>query len=567
MLVVSRKEATMKLVQKTRIVSPFAGVLIVVALITPLSASAAEFYLDPRVTGGTHVGTQANPFNTLDGSAWTRVNNALATADVTVYCSARQTGSDTNSMWLQAVDLTQRTAGASFRLTFDGQSKWNSGPTWSNYSGQSRCQNQGFSASGSGASSPKVNNMTITGFVIIQTPASESALWGCIVCMCGDNWIVQNNDISSTFQSSVLTTGILMIPSANATAAQPFEGAASPCPRSTNIQILNNKVHGTSALNVYIGGGGCRAGVTQTDGANFNVGANQCQTDAANPTGYSHSNILIQGNEIYDCVTHGPGDTSCLDLKGALSNVTIRGNHIHNEANGPVQTCLDIQGTTTANSGGGFGPVNQNILIERNLIHNCPGTGSNSWQGVTVTNTWGTPNGVVIRNNIIYNINRLSGGASCLHVEDAQPQNGVQFYNNTVYNCDGSGISVYHSAPNYNGTVTLQNNAVLNPGQPATSLAGSVVSDHNAYVGTWSGTCTSCLAELTSAAFVNATTPNFHVASNSVLIKAGLNLSAAFTNDYAGSTRPRSGAWSIGAYEFTTASPQTPSPPQTLRLQ
>jgi hypothetical protein len=41
-------------------------------------------------------------------------------------------------------------------------------------------------------------------------------------------------------------------------------------------------------------------------------------------------------------------------------------------------------------------------------------------------------------------------------------------------------------------------------------------------------------------------------ATNNVLVGAGTNLSSYFTTDYAGNTRPATGAWTIGAYESTT---------------
>ena len=50
--------------------------------------------------------------------------------------------------------------------------------------------------------------------------------------------------------------------------------------------------------------------------------------------------------------------------------------------------------------------------------------------------------------------------------------------------------------------------------------------------------------------FVNATNGDFHLQSNSPAIGAGVNLSALFTGDLAGNTRPRTGAWDIGAHEL-----------------
>lgn len=58
---------------------------------------------------------------------------------------------------------------------------------------------------------------------------------------------------------------------------------------------------------------------------------------------------------------------------------------------------------------------------------------------------------------------------------------------------------------------------------------------------------------VTSAAFVNAASNDFHLASGSVLIGAGVNLYSTFTTDIDGDTWPSSGAWDIG-FDYRVAS-------------
>jgi len=529
-------------------------VLLLLTLPTPAFGLTA-FYLDPAVAAG-GAGTQASPWKGITGN-WPTVNAALATGDVTVYCSARQASSDTNSQWAEAVDLTPK-ANSSFRLTFDGRSFWHqSGSSWPAQTGNGRCQVQGFSAVGDSA---KHSNVTIDGFFAVQ--AGGSLGWGGTVIICGDNWVVQNNDIS--FGGTGTTPGspgILMMPSADAA----HEGASPACPPSTNIQILNNKVHDTTAMNIYIGGGGCSQPF-DVDAQRFDVANNHCQTSATNPTSLSHSNILIQGNNVYNCVSMGPGhgqagDTACVGFKGALSGVTFRQNEVHNEAGGPVQNCLHSSGTTTANSGAGFTTAVQNHVFERNYFHDCPNNAANGYAAIELDNTWGTPNGVVFRNNIFARITAGTSPASCLRVEDAQ-SSGVQFYNNTVYSCNDVALLITRSGPNYNGAITYQNNAILNPGHPDTSLSGLVVADHNAYDGSWSGTCTSCVSGLTSADFVNVSGANFTPSATSKLREVGVNLNTLFTTDYNNNTRGP--VWDIGAIQVTAAA--SPTSPQNLQL-
>src|SRR5256712_10334064 len=137
----------MNLVEKMRMVLQLVGFLIVVVLITPLCALGTVFYLDPDVSAGTHVGTQANPFSTLNASAWTAINNALASDNVTLHCSARNASADTNQVWNVQIDITQKTANPAFTLTFDGRSQYNTNdttPSWSAYGGKRQYLVQGF---------------------------------------------------------------------------------------------------------------------------------------------------------------------------------------------------------------------------------------------------------------------------------------------------------------------------------------------------------------------------------------------------------------------------------------
>ena len=175
------------------------GFLIAVVLIMPPCALGAVFYLDPDVSGGTQVGTQANPFNTLDASAWMIINHALAIDDVTVYCSARNAGTDTNQLWNAQVDLTRKTPNPTGTLTFDGKSFWNSSdttPNWSAYTGTSRCQMFGFVAES--VAHTKYSKVTIDGFVVQNATSANQFGFG-ILLGAGTagshilNNIIQNN--------------------------------------------------------------------------------------------------------------------------------------------------------------------------------------------------------------------------------------------------------------------------------------------------------------------------------------------------------------------------------------
>ncbi len=68
-----------------------------------------------------------------------------------------------------------------------------------------------------------------------------------------------------------------------------------------------------------------------------------------------------------------------------------------------------------------------------------------------------------------------------------------------------------------------------------------------------SATWTGCITGVTSAAFVNAASNDFHLSSGSVLRGAGVNLYSDFTTDIDGDTWPSSGAWDIGFDYYVAA--------------
>src|SRR5205814_827450 len=114
--------------------------------------------------------------------------------------------------------------------------------------------------------------------------------------------------------------------------------------------------------------------------------------------------------------------------------------------------------------------ASQTTLIERNRIHDCSGIEDGA---IAVVNSWGTPQGVNIRNNVIYNVN-----AAGIKIYGSQDTPVV--YNNTIYACGN--VAILSSV-----SVTVMNNLVYgnNGGGSQVSLSGT--SDYNAYGGSWGG--------------------------------------------------------------------------------
>src|SRR6266850_1849817 len=111
------------------------------------ASSQTAFYVDPTYTGTLQTGSAETPWTTLveDNNAswrqqWTTINDALATAPVIIYFSARTAESDIAEQLTGSVRLS-RTDKSSNRLTLDGMSKYNTDdvtPSWVDYTGTSK---------------------------------------------------------------------------------------------------------------------------------------------------------------------------------------------------------------------------------------------------------------------------------------------------------------------------------------------------------------------------------------------------------------------------------------------
>ena len=109
-------------------------------------------------------------------------------------------------------------------------------------------------------------------------------------------------------------------------------------------------------------------------------------------------------------------------------------------------------------------------MIERNRIHDCSAIED---AAIAVVDSWGRPQGVSVRNNVISKVNAIG-----IKVYDSQDTPGI--YNNTISACGDVAIFSYVSA-------SVMNNLVYgnNGGGSQVSLSGSPQCDYNAYGGSW----------------------------------------------------------------------------------
>ena len=471
----------------------------------PSARAATTFYLDSD-WNGTQSGTASQPWKYLSSSAWSSVNSALGSGDVTVYFSAREASSDTDDVYdtngdgaQDGIDLTLRTDPGSGVLTLDGNSKYNtsdSSPNWVSYSGNSRSRVRYVTAQNS--SHTKYSNITLHGLHVATSDANKQ------IAIAGDNWIVENCICEHT-SSATDGPGVYLIPTADSA----HEGSSAYITRCNNIIIRNNIIHDSYGEAMYIGGGGVMDG-----------------TAAA---GYpSHSNVTIEGNTIYNAGSRGAqGDG--IDVKGGIQNLTIRANEIYNINSTAGVRAIVVQGQSSGAS--------QTTVIERNRIHDCTGIEDGA---IAVVDSWGIPQGVSVRNNVIYKVNAVG-----IKVYNSQDTAGI--YNNTLSACGGVGIQAYPA-------VSVMNNLVFanNGGGSQVSLGSGSSCDYNAYSGTWGyASAGSSSMNLSSTDLNNtvmsASSGNLALKSTAVVIGKAKVMSG-YSNDVMNNARGTS--WDIGAYEY-----------------
>jgi hypothetical protein len=231
-------------------------------------------------------------------------------------------------------------------------------------------------------------------------------------------------------------------------------------------------------------------------------------------------------------------------------------NEIHNNGNPATTNPNGLDGiyddqTTSGN------------VYAGNYIHdNGRAGGSNLDHGLYLCGD----NDLVINNVVIRNDSRG------LQIAGYSTINKMQVYNN-VFAWNGvDGVTLWQA---FSG-VTIQNNIMYQNGryglQFSAATGGGIVIDQNLVYGNIGGsfsftdsgsTASYTLGTVISSdpQFVNETSSGFdaHLGSGSPAIGAGYNLSSSFSADLAGSTRPASGPWDLGAYVYASSDTTPPT--------
>jgi len=511
------------------------------------SFGQTSFYIDPAFTGGSRNGSQSAPWLSLsDSGAWSAINSALKSADVTVFFSA--TGSST-----AAIELGNRTDTSSHRLTLDGISQKNtnkSSPSWTTSVNPTPCK---FDAPGcTWVSAPKFtltatnpiagsdsatsckNYFTVQGFTIHNTEGQSADL------TYTGNLTFQYNDVSRVATGSY-GPGVIAGP-----------GNQGPCNNGgnlsgpDNVTIQYNYIHATWGECIYIG-----ASTPDPPGGTTACG-NACHTG---------DNYLIQGNVIESCASWG-GQGDGTDVKDGHTNLRVIGNTYRTSK--PCANC------GTQNPGNdGQGPLFESgALVESNYIE-APGH-----QCIPIYASWNNSVGrgvMNVINNMCVNANSGVGSNVAYHwwspSSGVPAWTGVNFYNNTAYNVGQPNrdpcISIDSGNPSKSANV--ENNVVSTCGGPGLSAASGIINvhDYNDYYNT-----ASCLSEThglcTDPMFVSTAQPyvdtNFSLQDATPLKSGGVDLSSIFKTDYFDATR--TAPWDMSATAI--GSTPGPSPPTAL---
>jgi len=231
--------------------------------------------------------------------------------------------------------------------------------------------------------------------------------------------------------------------------------------------------------------------------------------------------IWGNGNQILRCYIHhngNPASTSTDGRDGIYSDEGTSGNAY-------IGNLVYHNGRSGSNLDHGLYLCGQNELVLNNVLL------ANSACGLQIAG-YTTVSNLKVYNNVMA-FNGTDG------IILWQSLSGIDIRNNIFYKNGHYGIGSYDA---HGSGVTIDKNLSFGNGYPSFNLTdGGSDFAHN---------LGSTIA--LDPHFVSGTASGFnaHLATGSPAIKAGVNLTSVFTTDKAGTARPQSGAWDLGAYVY-----------------
>lgn len=216
---------------------------------------------------------------------------------------------------------------------------------------------------------------------------------------------------------------------------------------------------------------------------------------------------------------------------------------------------IDLQGGYGVHIYSGYAEAATNNIVRYNRIHENGQTGATtSAFGIMLgggANGGGSPAGVgnQVYGNVIYGERNGNIAVSYNCVD-------CIVYNNTLYGTSGVGLQINSAT----GTL-VRNNIMSNNGTNIVNTGAATTFQTNLCSSTGTG-CDPALVESASTTFVNPGS-DFHLRDTATAaVNGGANLGPPYNLDIAGATRPVTGPWELGAYEY--GAPITPPSPQLV---
>jgi hypothetical protein len=255
--------------------------------------------------------------------------------------------------------------------------------------------------------------------------------------------------------------------------------------------------------------------------------------------------ITVRNNTFrnFRCTTCLPGDRIMAIYAHHGTDVVIEGNTIIDNVGGGMQ----IQ------PGPWSGVIVRNNIVARNDILDNVG-------GILVSGGAGPITGVQIYNNLVYR--NGVGGLPSYGINVGNNTQGAKIWNNTVYGTNGYGIimQIGSSAP----TNTVVQNNIAYQNSDGDIFNDGITSTVNTNLCGTAGSGKTFCGLIGNPLFVNAAADDYHIQTGSPAINVGVNLSASFTTDFAGTTRTV--PWDIGAYK-AAGDVTAPLPPTGLTVE
>lgn len=244
------------------------------------------------------------------------------------------------------------------------------------------------------------------------------------------------------------------------------------------------------------------------------------------------------------------------------TNVVLEGNHLEMRVGGAGTAAHNDCIQTYEKGGTSYGPPENWTIRYNRIVMNSAASADRSWtmiQALRGTN--------YIYNNVFLGIQGAGGGNGL----SLGSPGTYHIYNNTFVAKSGASNNTINVA---DGTYFIKNNIIYTENQTAfldNSSQNTITRSNNVWYGSRLPSCSGITGELCNQnpLFTNYGTNDFSLRSGSPAIDAGSNLGSPYDRYIVQgsawptptlSQRPASGAWDVGAHEYSSDTTALPTP-------